>query len=507
MTNSQRIIVNTMAQYLRTIVNVCLSLYSTRLILSALGQSDYGIYSVVAGVVAMLSFVTNALIITTQRYLSFHHGKKDMEQVRLVFGNSWLLHVFMGFLLMIVLSIIGPWITQEFLNIEDARRGAALFVYFAAVAMLFLSFITAPIRALFVARENIVYTSVIDVLDGILRLVIAILLARITYDHLIAYSSMLICISIFNILAFAVYAGMKFPEFHLPKISELDKQYIKGLSNFAGWTIYSAGCVIARNQGISVVLNLFYGTIINSAYGIALHVSGAVQFVSSSIVSAMNPQIMKAEGAGERKKMLHLCELASKYSFLLLSLVAIPLMAEMDTILHLWLGNVPEHAVMFCRFILIAALCDQISIGLTSANQAIGKIRNYNVVFYTLKLCVIIIGWICLKVGMPISSIMWTYIIIEFVTSLLRLPLMKRIADIDIFTFSKNVFMRIIIPCICISATCYLCVSYFDSAWRVLLTIGCSLVMGLLSIWWTALTVNEKLYVRNALHKIIKKNG
>ena len=507
MTNSQRIIVNTMAQYTRTIINVCLSLYSTRLILAALGQSDYGIYSVVAGVVAMLSFVTNALVITTQRYLSFHHGRKDITQVRLVFGNSWLLHLFMGLLLVAILCSLGPWITQDFLNIDDTRRGAALFVYFAAVAMLFLSFINAPVRALFVARENIVYTSIIDVLDGVLKLIIALLLSKIQYDHLLVYAGLLTCISMFNIIALSTYAAFKFPEFHLPKISELSKKYIKGLSNFAGWTIYSAGCIIARNQGLSIVLNLFYGTIVNSAYGIAQHVSGAVQFVSTSIVSAMNPQIMKAEGAGERNKMLRLCEYESKYAFLLLSLVAIPLIAEMETILQLWLGDVPEHAVMFCRFILIAALCDQISIGLTSANQAIGKIRNYNIVFYTLKLCVIMIGWICLKVGMPISSIMWTYIIIEFITSLLRLPLMKHIANIDMFAFCKSVFARIIIPCIVISATCYICISYCDYSWRFFLTTACSLIMGLLSILGTALTRTEKLYVKNAIHKVIKKNG
>ena len=377
MTNSQRIIVNTIAQYTRTIINVCLSLYSTRLILSALGQSDYGIYSIVAGVVAMLSFVTNALITTTQRYLSFHHGKKDLNQVRLVFSNSWLLHLFLGILVVAILGVFGPWITQDFLNIEDARRSAALFVYLSAVAVLFLSFITAPVRALFVARENIVYTSVIDVLDGILKLTIAIILSKITYDHLIAYSSMLIAISGFNLLAFTIYASIKFPEFHLPRLRELNKQYLKGLSNFAGWTIYSAGCVIARNQGISVILNLFYGTVINAAYGVAQQVMGAVQFISTSILQAMNPQIMKAEGAGERERMLRLCEYESKYSFLLLSLVAIPLIAEMEMILHLWLRHVPEYAVMFCRFILVASLCDQISVGLTSANQAIGQIRNY----------------------------------------------------------------------------------------------------------------------------------
>ena len=505
MTNSQRVIVNTIAQYTRTIINVCLSLYSTRLILSVLGQSDYGIYSVVAGVVAMLSFVTNALVITTQRYLSFHHGKKDINQVRLVFGNSWLLHLFLGILVVIVLGALGPWITQNFLNIDDVRRDAALFVYFAAVLMLFLSFITAPVRALFVARENIVYTSVVDVLDGVFRLLIAILLSKITYDHLVSYSGLLICISIFNLLAFVIYAAIKFPEFHLPKLQELDKQYIKGLSNFAGWTIYSAGCVIARNQGISIVLNLFYGTIVNSAYGIAQQVSGAVQFLSTSILNAMNPQIMKAEGAGERQKMLRLSEYASKYSFLLLALVAIPLVAEMPTILKVWLDNVPEYATMFCRLILVAALCDQISIGLTSANQAIGKIRTYNTIFYTLKLLVVIIGWGCLRCHLPIISIMWTYVIIEFVTSLLRLPLMKYIAGIDMVQFCKNVFIRIIIPCITIILSCYLSISHIEITWRIVITMGMSIICGSVAIWATALTINEKQFIKQTISNIIKQ--
>ena len=504
MTNSQRIIVNTIAQYTRTIINVCLSLYSTRLILSALGQNDFGIYSVVAGVVAMLSFVTNALVITTQRYLSFHHGKNDLNQIHKVFGNSWLLHFFIGIAVVAFLVSLGPWITQNFLNLEETRRGVALIVYFAAVLMLFFTFITAPIRALFVARENIVYTSFIDVMDGILKLLIAILLSKITYDHLIAYSSLLTCISVFNLLAFAIYAAFQFPEFHLPRLRELDKTYIKGLRNFAGWTIYSTGCIIARNQGISVVLNLFYGTIVNSAYGIAMQVSGAVQFVSTSIVNAMNPQIMKAEGAGQREKMVRLCEYESKYAFLLLAMVVIPLIAEMEVILTFWLGDVPEHAVMFCRFILIAALCDQISIGWTSANQAIGKIRTYNIIFYTLKLLVIVIAWWSLKQGLPIVSVMWEYVSIEFIGSFVRLPLMKQIANIPIIPFFKNVFLHIVGPLVTMVVICYISITYIEIPYRLIITFSISLVAGALAILGLALSKEEKQYIRSIIKQLRK---
>ena len=502
MTNSNRIIINTMAQYTRTIINVCLSLYSTRLILSALGQSDYGIYSVVAGVIAMMSFITNALVVTTQRFLSIYHGKNDPQKIRQIFGNSMLLHILIASILGVVLFCLGSWITHDFLNIVVERQQAAWYVYNAAVVMLMLTFITAPIRALFIARENIVYISIVDVVDGILKLLIAIGLSHIAYDHLVSYSVLMAGITLVNLLAFSIYASAKFPEFHLPRLRDWDKQFIKELSHFAGWTTYSMGCIIGRNQGIAVVLNIFYGTIVNSAYGIAQQVLGAVQFISVSILNAMNPQIMKAEGSGDRSRMVRLCEYESKYAFLLLSLVAIPLIAEMDTVLHFWLGEVPEHAVMFCRCILAASLCDQISVGLTTANQAVGKIRMYNLTFYTFKLLVIVFAWGCIKAGLPLVSVMWCYIGVELFTSFLRLPLMKRIANIAILPFCRNVFLKIIVPATTMSIVCYISICYINLSWRIILTILLSAATGLLSIWITSLEKEEKQHITQLIKKI-----
>lgn len=491
-----------MAQYTRTIINVCLSLYSTRLILSALGQSDYGIYSVVAGVIAMMSFITNALVVTTQRFLSIYHGKNDPQKIRQIFGNSMLLHILIASILGVVLFCLGSWITHDFLNIVVERQQAAWYVYNAAVVMLMLTFITAPIRALFIARENIVYISIVDVVDGILKLLIAIGLSHIAYDHLVSYSVLMAGITLVNLLAFSIYASAKFPEFHLPRLRDWDKQFIKELSHFAGWTTYSMGCIIGRNQGIAVVLNIFYGTIVNSAYGIAQQVLGAVQFISVSILNAMNPQIMKAEGSGDRSRMVRLCEYESKYAFLLLSLVAIPLIAEMDTVLHFWLGEVPEHAVMFCRCILAASLCDQISVGLTTANQAVGKIRMYNLTFYTFKLLVIVFAWGCIKAGLPLVSVMWCYIGVELFTSFLRLPLMKRIANIAILPFCRNVFLKIIVPATTMSIVCYISICYINLSWRIILTILLSAATGLLSIWITSLEKEEKQHITQLIKKI-----
>lgn len=505
MTNSQRVIVNTTAQYARTIINVCLSLYSTRLILEALGQSDYGIYSVVAGVIAMLSFITNALVTTTQRFLSVHHGKNDPQKIHQIFGNSMLLHLIIGGGLAIVLCAMGPLIINHMLNIEAERLVAAHWVYYAAVVMLCLSFITAPIRALFIARENIVYISIVDVLDGIFKLLIAIGLTYITHDKLISYAGLMVGITLFNLLAFAVYAAYKFPEFHCPRVKEWNKELIKELSSFAGWTTYSAGCIIVRNQGIAIVLNWFYGTIVNSAYGIAQQVLGAVQFVSMSIVNAINPQIMKAEGGNNRERMVMLSEYMSKYSFLLLALVAVPIIAEMDTLLQWWLSEVPEHTSMFCRLMLVASLCDQLSVGLTSANQAIGNIKKYTLIFYTTKLLVIIAGWICLYKGLSIASIMWCYVVIELLTSLMRMPLMKWIAGIEMWPFCKHVFGRIILPLVAMIAVCYIMTNYMQYNYRVLLTLGASAVVGIVMIWLTALDKKEKELFKQSIKGIIRK--
>lgn len=502
MNSSQRIVVNTIAQYTRTIINVGLSLYSTRLILAALGQTDFGIYSVVAGVVTMLSFMTNALVTTTQRYLSFYHGKGDMSLVSRIFGNSLLLHVLIGTGVFVILGAIAYPIIYGLLQIDDGRECAAMFVYMSATIMLMLTFITAPFRALFIARENIVYISIIDVLDGVLKLLIAVFLAYvISYDKLITYSILLIGISLFNLLAFAVYAMRHFEECHLPSWREYDLSFIKELSGFAGWTVYSSGCVIARNQGIAVLINLFCGAIGNAAYGIAQQVSGAVAFISASIINAINPQIMRAEGQGDRERMIRLAEYESKYAFLLLSMISIPLIFEMETILRLWLTEVPVYTVEFCQLMLLAAICDQLTIGLTSANQAIGKIKVYTLWFYSSKLLTLIGVWICLEAGIPVTTSLWCYVGMELFGSFLRLVLMKYQANINILLFVKNVCYKVIVPFITMCCISYWCTQYFETPYRLIITLLLSMIGGSVAIWFTSLQMNEK----QSMYEIVRR--
>lgn len=501
MTNSQRIIVNTSAQYIRTLINTFLSLFSTRFVLAALGQTDFGVYFLVAGVITMFAFLTNASVITTQRYISFYNGQGKEDKIHSVVGNSLLLHIIIGAGLVALMLMLCYPIIYHGLNIPEDRLQAASWVYVITALMFFFSILLAPIRALFIAKENIVYISCIDVLDGILKLLFAWLLLFASSDRLVLYAVLMLSIQIINLLALTLFARKKFAEFHFPHFREWDNATIKELSAFAGWTLYSSGCVVARNQGIAVVLNIFFGAIINAAYGIATQVSGSVAFVSSSIVNAINPQLVKAEGAKDRSRMLRMAEYESKYAFLLLSMVSVPLIFEMGTILRWWLGEVPEHAVAFCQLTLIAALCDQLSIGLTSAVQAIGNLKNYTLIFYTTKLLTLVAIWVCIKMHLSASQALVSYVVVEFVGSLIRLPLLKSIGGLNIFAFCKNVFGRVFVPFLVICGICYATQYFISSDYRFFVSFAATILLGGIAIWWIGMDKSERQFIYSHIRK------
>ena len=236
-----------------------------------------------------------------------------------------------------------------------------------------------------------------------------------------------------------------------------------------------------------------------------MQVSGAVHFLAQSVMSAMSPQIMKAEGAGDRKHMLLLAESASKYATLLLALAAIPLIAEMPTILAVWLKEVPEHAVMFCRFVLIASVCDQITVGLGTANQAIGKIRNYSLAVNTIKVLTLPVAWLCLYFGLSVEAVMWSYAGIELICALTRLPFLKLTAGLHIGHFVLNVFVRSSIPISIMIITSYCIISMINIHYRFILTFIITAFIGILAIWFTALTKQEQHILKNILLRKFKK--
>ena len=496
MTPGKRILVNTAAQYSRTLVNTCLSLYTVRLILQILGQDDYGIYSLISGIVAM--------ILTTQRHLSYSYGQYDESSVRKTFANSVLLHFGLSLVLVLLMLSVRN-VLFGYLTIPFERHETALTVYVLAVAMLFVTFNTSPFKALLIARENIVFISLIEICDGFLKLFFAIVLYHLDSDKLFVYSVMMLLVYCTQFAAFTIYSVIKFKEccpgrFFL----DYDGSYMKRLLGFAGWTTFGTATIVFRNQGLAVLINHFIGTIANAAYGIAQQVYGNVAFLAGSILNAMNPQMMKAEGAGNHSRMLLLAQKESKIILTILSLLFIPMMQEMMPLLHAWLGakEVSPYTPLLCQFMLGSLLLDQSTYGLHTAVQAMGKIRDYTLLIYTPKILLIFAMWGAFKLGFGLQGAMLIYIIVETIVAILRIPYAYFRCNLNVKGYLHDVFGRMFPLLIFLFTISWGIQQLSSHPLRFIVNILITAFFGVLMAWFYVLNKEE----RSGLKKLLKRN-
>lgn len=501
MNSTKRIVVNTFAQYVRSIINMLLSLISMRYIIEALGVEDWGIYSVVGGVVAMIGFINNSLSITTQRYISYYSS--DIKRAESIFKNSLVIHIVFALLLLILMFILTDVVICHWLVIDSSRIYAAKVTFIIVSVILGVGIMTSPFRAMLISHENIVYMSFIDVCDGVLKLGFAIALSCVPFDKLIAYGMIMLMMQIFNLIAFSVYSITKYPECSVKiQRSDIKLDDMKMLTNFIGWTTYSMGVIVGRNQGIAIILNNFVGVVANAAYGIANQLYMYVAFVATSVLNAMNPQIMKAEGDNDRKKMLRLATLESKFSTALLMICCIPVIYEMPAILSLWLKNsVPDGAVMFCRMILIAFICDQTTYGLNTANQATGIIKKYILLIYTPKLILIGMIFACLYSGGTSYMVMILYLIVEIISALLRIPYIHITCGLNTWQYIKDVYLSLtpllLVECI----VCWIVTNYMDFPCRFVVTTGMTVILSIIVCWFVVLSSSERVFFIEAINK------
>lgn len=507
---SERVLVNTIAQYTRTVINMVLSLYTVRLVLGSLGQSDFGIYTLIAGVVAMLGFITNSLVETTQRFISYAQGEGLVQKTKEIFNNSLLIHAFLGVILVLGLEIVRPLLFDGFLNIPIDRIEASQIIYHLVVIILFTTFINAPFKALLVSHENIVYISIVEIFDALLKVVLVLIMIHISFDKLVLYGLIMWSVQILNFIALSVFCFIKYDECIFPNLKLLRRGYIKELLSFAGWKIYGTACTVGRQQGISIVLNRIFGTVMNAGWGIGSQISGYTNFLASAVVNAMNPQIIKAEGSGDRQRAIWLSNILSKLVFFLMSIIGIPCIFEIDKILTIWLGNPPESASLFSKMFILALLADSMTIGLTHINNAIGKIGKYIVVMSTPKLLTFIFIYILLHFGFPLVWGCWLFVLIELLCSFIRVPLIKEQVDINIKDFFFGVIFQELLPLAICVLTCLLIVTTLDSEFRFILTFFCSAITYSFSMYYWGLTIKEREVVNQLLNKIIakiKRNG
>ena len=491
---ANRVAVNTVIQYTRLVVSALIGLISVRLILGALGDDDYGLYDVIAGVIGLLGFISASLTMTSTRFLSISLGKNDDEETKKAFNSCFWMHVIMAAALVLVLEIVSLFIFDGYLKIAPDRIPTAKWIYQCMLVSLFLSISVTPFISMQISHENFVYVSLVYILDALCKLGIAIIITRYNQDKLLLYGILMMLITVLNVLCFVVYSMICYRK--QLRIKFIPLKDLKSVSGFAGWTMLdSLGATLSR-QGYSVLLNRFFGTTVNAVFALARQVETPVYVISSSIIESMKPQIMKSYGMGDTKKMMRLSLTAGKFGFAMMSLLTVPLLIMMPEVLDLWLVEYPEGTVLFSRLLLIACMANQLTMGLFYANQAIGDIKWFSIVVSTLRMLSLPISWCFFKFGYPAYVAIVVFVVCESLGAFSRVIILSRLSDeLDVMDFLKSILFRVLPPFLLGLGVCWLLYRYVDSLWGLLAVAAVTVMLYALAMFFFGLAEEE----RNAL--------
>ena len=430
MNAANRIILNTIILFLKIIICTLISLWSVPIVLRQLGKSDFGLYNLVAGVIVMLSFLNAAMTVSTQRFISVTRGTESAIQLNRVYNVSILLHILIGFAVALFMGVLYPFL-DSFLNIPQGRIGAAQYIYVMLIISTFFTILSVP------------FDAVMNAYESILKLAVALSLALVSADRLKFYGTCIAFIS--NLIAFIkiCYTLFKYKNLKFRLLHYFDRSTMKEIFSFAVWNTLGTAAMVGRNQGIAVVLNHFFSTVINATYGIANQVNGLLGYFSSTLQKSINPQLMMSEGMKEEKRLLHLSYLSSKCSVLMVRFCALPLMAEMPFVLKLWLKDVPEYTIEFTRMVIMVSIVYQFSAGIMSLIQSKGRITFYAIVLSFVILLNIPLSYFCLRSGMKPYVVFVVMICIEILSLFIRMMFARKMAKLDITYFVRKIMFPI----------------------------------------------------------------
>ena len=440
--NNQRIAKNTLLLYVRMLFGMLVSLYTSRVILQTLGVENYGVYNVVGGVISMFTFLNGAMSSATSRYITFEIGKGNMEQLKKVFSTSLQIHAVIALLIVILGETVGLWFLMNELVIPDGRMDAAMWVYQCSIVSCVVGIMSVPYNADIIAHEKMSAFAYISVLDIILKLAIVYLLVVLPFDKLKVYAVMVLMVGLLIRYIYTRYCHKHFEESHY--IHRIDKPLLKEMSSFAGWSFWGNLAAILYSQGLNMMLNIFFGPVVNAARGIATQIQGVVQQFVSNFQMALNPQITKTYASGELDKMHSLMFRSARFSFMLLFFLSLPIMLETNYILTLWLGIVPENTVIFARIIIAISLIYTIANPCVIANQATGKVKVYQAVVGGLLLLILPISYIVLRLGAPAYSVFIVHFCVESVAQFARMYMLRNMINLPMLSYLKNIYIPIV---------------------------------------------------------------
>lgn len=470
--NTKRIAKNTLMLYGRMLFSMVVSLYTSRVILNALGVVDYGIYGVVGGFVTMFSLISSSLSSAVSRFLTFELGRGDKDRLHNAFSTSLLIHIVLAFIVLIVSETVGVWFVNNKMTIPAERLYAANWVFQASIISFMFGLLSVPYNASIVSHEKMSAFAYIGILDTILKLLIVLFIAHTHwhFDKLIMYSVLLVVVSIMLQCIYLAYCRKHFDECRL-KIG-FNKKFWKEISAFSLWNFIGCTAAILKDQGVNVLLNIFVGPILNAARGIAGSVNSAVSGFAGNFMTALNPQITKSYASGDLKYSHFLVERGSRFSFYILLFFAIPILLETEFVLTVWLKQYPDHSLNFVRLVLTLSLIDSLSNTLITLQNATGKIRNYQLVVGSILLLNFPLSYVSLKVGLAPESTYVVAISVAICCMVARLTFVRKSAMLPMKGFLKNVVLNVIVVTACAIIIPFVVHIIMPYGWERFLVVG-----------------------------------
>ena len=499
--NNKRIAKNSIFLYIRMMITILISLYTSRVVLKQLGVEDFGINNVVAGVVAMFTFVNGTLASGTQRFLTFALGEKSFERQNITFSTTFFVHLILSVILGILIFIVGTWFVYNKLNIPFDRLEAAYFAFVCATITVVLGITQVPYMSSIIAHEDMKVYAYMSVFDATAKLVVAYALMVSDFDKLKLYSLLLLIVSILNILFYRLFCIKKYRECHIHPI--FDKQLLKSILGFSGWNIMGSCAFMGSNQGINILLNLFWGPTINAARAVSMQVNSVASQLVSNFQTAVNPQIVKYFAGGELDKMIKLINNNSKYAGYLILFVIVPLSIEIEFLLKIWLDTVPAETVFFSRIILVQTFIQTLSRPIVNGLHAVGKLKWPNILSGSNLLLIVPICYLLFRCDFSLHVVMWVSIVPWIFENIIDGLLLKRYIGFPIFRYYTCIIRDVVFIGLVAFIAPLLAKHYMPMGWIRLFVVGIvsELVLGLL-IYKYGLSEYVRIIVRNKISNI-----
>lgn len=439
---ANRVAKNTLILYARMGITIFVSLYAMRLVLAALGTEDFGVFNVVGGAIAMLSFLNGAMASASQRFMSYAQGEGDFYRQKRIFNISVLLHFFIAIVVVILLQVAGYILFKGILNIDPERMEAAQLIFQFLIVSTFFTILSVPYDAVINAHENMLFVAVLGILEAVLKLCVAFFITYTTFDKLASYGFLMASLTILLLLIRRIYCHRIYEEVHVNIRKYFDKSLFIEMTRFAGWSLLSSATSIITMQGTSIILNSFFGVLVNAAQGISNQVSGQLMAFSNTMLKALSPVIVKSEGGNQRDKMLTASMFGNKLSYLMLIFFSIPVIIEAPYILSLWLKDVPEYAVIFCQLSLIRLSISQLTVTFSTAIGATGNIRIYTISRAVIFMFLLPSCYVVFFMGASPFAIYVSLIIMVLSLLVVDIYYTHKLCGLSIIFFVKNVILR-----------------------------------------------------------------